>query len=392
MTKPLDVSAHAVVGRSSRVPHFDVAVVGLGGVGSATLAELSSRGVSVVGIDRFEPPHTFGSSHGHTRVIRKAYFEHPDYVPLAVASYAGWRKLESTSGRRLLHQIGLLQAGPADGEVIRGVRQAASLHRLELRDISAAEVETQYPGLVIPAGLDAVVEPDGGYLLVEECVRAALDIAMHQGAVVQTNREVRHWSQSEAGFRLHFSAGDVVDCERLVIAAGPWANDLLGELGVRLRVLRKSLFWYSSSGPAANELPVFLLELPDGVFYGFPNLQDRGIKLAEHSGGTLVDDPLAVDHLSYDNDRERVEKFARHCVPSARERLGQATCLYTMTDDSNFVVDHWPNEPRIVFAAGLSGHGFKFAPVLAQALADLVLESDTTLPIDFLSLKRFDRQ
>ncbi len=368
--------------------HFEVAVVGLGGVGSATLAELSRRGISAIGIDRFDPPHHFGSSHGHTRVIRKAYFEHPDYVPLAVASYAGWRQLESLTGRRLLHPIGLLQAGPAEGVVIRGVRQSATQHDLALENLCHADVARRFPGLAIPADLDMVFEPDGGYLLVEECIRAALDLAKLQGAQVQCHRYVQHWSKTGTGYRLHLESNDTIDCDRLVIAAGPWANDLLGRLGIRLRVLRKSLFWYSAA-PAANNLPVFLLELPQGVFYGFPRLPNRGMKLAEHTGGQSVSKPLDVDRSINDIDHSRVDAFAKACVPVANDCHDHTVCLYTMTDDSHFIVDHWPGDPRVVFAAGLSGHGFKFAPVLAAALADKVMNEHTSWPVEFLSLARF---
>jgi glycine/D-amino acid oxidase-like deaminating enzyme len=173
----------------------------------------------------------------------------------------------------------------------------------------------------------------------------------------------------------------------MIFAVGPWSSDLVGKLNLRLQVIRKSVFWYAARGDASR-LPVFLLEQPNGVFYGFPDL-GRGIKLAEHSGGQQVADPTQVDHEIDARDSNRIATFARDCVPAAGDVVDHSVCLYTMSQDSHFVVDHWPGEMGIAFAAGLSGHGFKFAPVLGQALVDMVVDGGTDLPIQFLSMARF---
>ena len=371
---------------------YDAIVLGIGGVGSAALYELARRGVRVLGIDRFDPPHDRGSSHGQTRVIRQAYFEHPDYVPLLVESYRLWHELEQRSGRQLYHQVGLLEVGPGDGIVVPGVMRAAAEHGLEVERLSVAEIESRWNGFRVPGDLEGVFEPGAGYLLVEDCVAAHLAAARIAGADVQTNTEVLNWTADEGGVCLRTSAGDFA-AGRLIIAAGSWAGRLLELRNVPLVVRRKSLFWFDAAArqyDAAAGCPVFLFELPHGVFYGFPKLDAHGLKVAEHSGGAVVDDPLAVDReIDRDEERRLCEFLADHLPGVSPRVMDHAVCLYTMSPDEHFIVDRHPRHANVVFAAGLSGHGFKFVPVLGRALAELALDSRTELPIGFLSLGRF---
>lgn len=369
---------------------YDVLVIGAGGVGSAAMLELAKRGLSVIGIDRFTPPHSRGSSHGQTRVIRQAYFEHPDYVPLLHRTYELWRGLEGTAGIRLFQQCGLLEVGPADGEVVAGVLQAASQHSLRVETLTAAEVQTRWAGLVIPEGLAAVFEPTAGYLHVERCVQTMLSEAKNLGAELCSPCEVYRWQSSDGQVQVETDQG-TLHGKSLVVTAGAWAGPLLSELGIPLQPLRKSIYWYPTEAmPAAKELPVYLYELPKGIWYGFPSLDGHSMKLAEHTGGLPVDDPLAVETQVDQDEQAGVTEFVRHCLPAAgRTPVEHATCLYTMTPDHHFVVDRHPDKPNVVFAAGLSGHGFKFAPVLGEALADLVTQGKTELPIGFLCAGRF---
>jgi monomeric sarcosine oxidase len=370
---------------------YDVIVLGTGGIGSATLYNLARSGARVLGIDRFNPPHDRGSSHGQTRVIRQAYFEHPDYVPLLIESYRGWHELEQVTNRKLFHQVGLIQAGPSGGVVVPGVVRAAETHHLPVEQVTAMEINRRWPGLRIPEEMIGVFEPAAGYLLVENCVQAHLNAACAAGAQLMHDVEIESWEADPGVVHVRGKHSEFA-ANRLVITAGAWAASLLAELNVALSVRRKSLFWFATDSSAYNagSCPVFLFELPHGVFYGFPKLDERGLKIAEHSGGRTIENPLAVDRSVDTYEQQRLVDVLERFLPGVTHQVtDHSVCLYTMSPDENFIVDRHPGTSNVVFAAGLSGHGFKFAPVLGRALAELALEGGTDLPIAFLSLGRF---
>lgn len=371
---------------------YDVIVLGAGGVGSASLYEAARRGARVVGIDRFCPPHDRGSSHGQTRVIRQAYFEHSDYVPLLRESYRLWRELESATDQTLFIETGLLEVGPADGVVVPGVLQAAAAHRLEVEQLPASDIERRWPGLRVPPEQTGVFEPSAGYLRVEDCVAANLAAAQAAGATLLADTVVHDWTADARGVRVRTSAGEFA-AGKLIVAAGPWAGALLYDLRLALTVRRKSLFWFAAATPrydATAGFPVYLFELPHGVFYGFPRLDGHTMKVAEHTGGATVTDPAQVNREVDPVEERRVADFLAAHLPEVSSQLADhATCLYTMSPDEHFIVDRHPVHANVVFAAGLSGHGFKFTPVLGRVLAELALDGATPLPIDFLSLRRF---
>jgi sarcosine oxidase len=383
--------------------HYDVIVLGVGGVGSAVLDQLAQRGVRALGIDRFHPPHDQGSTHGHTRVIRQAYFEHPDYVPLLAESYRLWHSLEERSSKHLYHEVGLIEVGPSDGTVVPGVLRAAAEHNLTVQSLSPKEIVARWPGFGVPDNMAGVFEPAAGYLLVEDCVTAHLSTAEAAGATLMTGTTVNAWTAAEHEVRVQTDRGEFV-AGRLVITAGPWTAQVLADLNIPLTVRRKSLFWFATEKPeydVSSGFPVFLFEIPNhssptesahsphSVFYGFPKLDDRGIKVAEHSGGRPVNDPLAVDRSIDSSEQQRVVDVLTDWLPGVTHQVtDHAVCLYTMSPDENFIVDRHPKHANVVFAAGLSGHSFKFAPVLGSVLADLSLDGKTRLPIDFLSVAR----
>ncbi|NOZ40602.1 MAG: N-methyl-L-tryptophan oxidase [Planctomycetes bacterium] len=372
--------------------HYDAIVLGAGGgVGSAALWHLAQRGVRVLGVDRFEPPHDRGSSHGQTRIIRQAYFEHPDYVPLLLESYRLWTELQTHTECQLYHEVGILQVGLAEGQVVPGVLCAAELHGLEVDSLTATEIQQRWPGLRIPNEMVGVFERRAGYLMVEECIKTHVRAAQKAGAELRCPAEVQSWEVSDS-IQVRTNVGDF-STDRLIVAAGAWAGQLLSDLGVPLEVRRKSLFWYEAEGEhylASNSFPTFFFELPEGMFYGFPQLDGRGVKLAEHTGGTSVADPLQLDRSLHRDEQRRIESFLRQHLPQVTLRnTDHAACMYTMTPDEHFIVDRHPACPGVVFAAGLSGHGFKFTSVLGKALADMSLDGTTNMPIHFLSLNRF---
>lgn len=372
-------------------------VVGCGGVGSAALYQLARRGVKTVGIDRWEPPHKRGSTHGQTRMIRQAYFEHPDYVPLLLRSYALWETLEAETKRTLLVKSGVLMAGPQGSQILAGVRRSAEQHKLAVEDLTPSEATRRFPALAIPEDFDAAFEPAAGYLFVEACVEAHLARAKHVGCTFRWGERVTSWSATPKSVVVQTDR-ERYEAESLVIAGGSWSAALLADLGLPLRVLRKHLHWFPTERPehAAGALPGFFFDLPEGAYYGFPNVAEGegdsdGVKIAEHSGGEEIADP---DHVSREIDeaeRSRVIGFARKHLPGLGEPGRHETCLYTMSPDGHFIVDRHPQHPRVAFAAGLSGHGFKLAPALGEALADLAVLGRTSLPMGFLRLKRLGR-
>lgn len=372
--------------------HYDAIVLGVGGVGSATLYHLARRGQKVLGLEQFPIAHDRGSSHGQTRLIRQSYFEHPDYVPLVQRAFDLWRALEAETGRSLYREVGLVQIGPPNGEVLHGVRTSARLHNLPIENLSAREATLRFRGLAVPDDWEAVFETRAGYLLVEECVRAHVAAAVRRGAEVHAEQVVRGWKPDGDGVRVETDRASY-RAGRLIVTAGAWAQQILAGLGVQLEVLRKELFWFRTRSDAyrvESGFPGFLYDLPGGCFYGFPQIDDAGIKVAEHSGGRPVPDPANVDRELDQEDLARLAGFVGSYLPDATaECLSHAVCMYTMSPDGHFLLDRHPEYPQVAFAAGLSGHGFKFAGVLGEELARLTIEGQVDPRAEFLGLGRF---
>ena len=377
----------------------DVIVLGTGAMGTAACAHIAARGATVIGLDRFPVPHDRGSSHGQTRLIRQAYFEHPDYVPLLLEAYRLWRELEEATGTRLLFQSGLLLAGPETGEAVAGALHAAAIHRLPIERLAAGDARRRWPAFALDDDWVAVWEPAAGYLLIEDCIRAHAEVAKRHGARFEEGVAIHGWHAGPSGVTVDTDRG-TFHADRLVVAAGAWAADLLQIPSVKLEVLKKTLCWYRppaehrATFAAAHEpgrgLPCFAFDTPTGFYYGFPALDDLGVKMAEHTGGTPVADPLALDRSLDRAEEARVAAVARARLPALGGDLVHHTaCLYTMTPDAHFLIGLHPEQSRVAIAAGFSGHGFKFASVVGSILADLALNGSTPQPIHFLAPGRF---
>jgi sarcosine oxidase len=355
---------------------FDAIVVGVGGMGSATLCMLAQRGRRVLGIERFGVAHSRGSSHGETRIIRRAYFEHPDYVPLVTRSFELWHQLESDVCMRLFEQSGLLLVGPADGPILAGVQQARAKHSLHIEDIERSEFRRRFPQFALPDGYRAMLEVDAGLLRVEECVTAYCQAALNAGAQLETGTHVTSWSWRGTHYVVETTRG-VHRAQALVFCAGAWTRELLGTLGIPLRVRRKTALWFRCDHEhhgLERGAPVFGYEWNAGFFYGFPAVEPGVIKVAEHTGVEDCEHPDQVDRALRESDSERVRAFIRECLPHvhADELVRHSVCMYTMSPDEHFVLDRHPELPNCFIAAGFSGHGFKFAPVVGEMMADWV--------------------
>ncbi|WP_298858821.1 N-methyl-L-tryptophan oxidase [uncultured Gimesia sp.] len=370
----------------------DYLVLGLGGMGSSALYHLSKRGLNVLGMEQFGVAHDRGSSHGDTRIIRKAYFEHPNYIPLLQRAYELWRELEQESGKSLFNPCGLMVAGPPDGEVIQGVHQASRLYDVSVENISTMDVTDRFPGFQIPPGFEVTYEPEAGFLFVEECVRTQIKCALSQGAEVNLNEKINSVVIHDQSIEVrtdtqHYSASG------MIVTAGAWSSSCLQELNLPLEVVRKLLFWNRVKQPVYNldsGNGGFFFDMPYGEFYGFPSLDGKTIKLAEHTGGETVVDPGKLNRELMADDATLVSRFINE-VMSELEPIPKrhATCMYTRTPDGHFIVDRHSRNPAVVYGAGFSGHGFKFASVIGEILADLATQGTTGHPIDFLSASRF---
>ena len=372
---------------------YDVAVVGLGGMGSAILAHCATRGASVIGLEQFAPAHDLGSSHGRTRMIRKAYFEDPAYVPLVLRSYELWRELERATGQEILRITGLLSVGAETSEIIRGTRRAASEHDLPVESLSGREVKARYPTLELWKDEVALFEIDGGVLDPERAVRAHLRLAETSGAEMRFGLAMESWHATGKGFELSLSDGTQISASKLVLALGAWFQETLESLGVRMRVQRniQAWFWPGTDAYDAPAFPGFLLNrqgLP-APLYGFPDFGD-GVKAAFHGFGDLTDAKHINREISQVRDVEPIAEALEQWMPDAAQTLREAKpCMYTLTPDEHFVIDQHPGHANLILCGGFSGHGFKFAPVVGEIGAELALDGGSRHDIEFLSLRRF---
>ena len=373
---------------------YDFIVIGLGGLGSVVAHDLTISGARTLGLDRHVPGHAHGSSHGRSRVIRKAYFEHPDYVPLLKRSYHRWHELERLSGPSLMDLCGVLEIGPNDGVVVPGVLRAAAQHQLFVEHLNASELRQRFPQIShISDHEEGVFEPDGGILNVEECVIAWAQRAQQAGAEFKTGTTVLGYSHEGTRWRVVTDSGDYLT-KRLILCPGAWAPQLLpSALSDHLQIKRKALFWYASDKrlSRAQNFPVWLFEEPDGVFYGFPNRLNEGFKAAEHSGGQSIDHAHTVDRSIDADDHNRMQAFLAKRFKSipTDHPIDHAVCLYTVTPDEHFMVGKVAPYHDLFVGAGLSGHGFKLVPAVGEALAQLALGQAPATSIDLFNPSRF---
>jgi sarcosine oxidase len=375
---------------------FDVVVCGLGAMGSAALHHLARRGKRVLGLERYAPGHDRGSSHGSTRIIRLGYFEHPSYVPLLRRAYALWRELEGGFGRQLLHVTGIAEIGPPEGVVVQGTLAAAQLHGLRHEVLAAADLTRRFPAFKVPPDYVAVVQPDGGFLEVEPSVAAQLALATGAGAEIRSGETVRAIEPRAGAVRIITDRG-AVEAGAAIVAAGAWIPVLLPELAATLRATREVMGWFEITDAdlfSAARCPVFIIESRHGMHYGIPPQGGAGIgagiKVAKHHHRNEAVDPDTYDRTVSADDEALIRATVADHIPAANGRLIAAkTCLYTMTPDGDFLIDRLPGAPNIIVASPCSGHGFKFAPVIGEILADLATTGTTVHDIARFSLRRF---
>lgn len=370
---------------------YDLIVLGLGGFGSSACYHAARRGATVLGLEQFTPAHDRGSSHGETRIIRQAYLEHPDYVPLAVRAYDYWHDLERQTGRTLFTPQGLLISGSAEGEAVPGTKLAARQHGLPLEQFTHDEAQRRFAAFRFPSDHEAVFEANAGYLAVEDCTRSHLELAQRHGAELRFQTPVVSWESNGSTVTVRTEREEFT-AKKLIITAGAWAAQCLQDLNIPLSVLRKFVGWFRVRPECTDQalsVPCFCFEVGTRFFYGFPSLDGTSMKIAEHSGGQPVADPSHVDRGQTAEDVVPLAQFIRDCLPVAEPTLlRHSVCMYTLTPDRHFIVDRHPQFENVVLACGFSGHGYKFTSVLGDVLAELALVGETKAPIGFLRLDR----
>ncbi len=368
----------------------------MGAMGSAAAYHLAARGKHVLGLEKFGAAHPFGSSHGDSRIIRQAYHENANYVPLLLRAYELWERLEQDAGVSLLRKTGGLMIGPEGSSVVEGAIQSALQYGLAHEVLSAREIRVRFPALRPRPNETAMYEAVAGYLRPEAAIEAHLRLAAGFGAELRFYEPVEDWSADASGdgVMVKTSKGNY-RAARLVVAPGAWAPEILADMGISAQVLRHVMCWFQPVAASnlfePDRFPIYIWDV-DGtnVFYGFPATGgSEGVKAAMHSGG----ERCMAEGVNRDisgGDIAEVRDHLKQFIPALDGKLIHATtCLYTLTPDEHFVVAVHPSHPQVAVAAGFSGHGFKFSSVMGEVLADLAIDGRTKNPIEFLSPTRF---
>ena len=379
---------------------FDVIVIGVGSMGSATSYYLAKRGYKVLGLEQFDISHEFGSHAGQSRIIRKAYFEHPGYVPLLERAYENWEALEWETGKQVYYKTGLLYAGNPNNEMIKGVERSAGLYNIDLDQMNIAAAADQFPQFKFPDDFEILFEPEAGFITPEKAIRLYASQANKNGAVIHSNEKVINW-EKERNTILVKTNKQTYQCDKLIITAGAWAGKMIPGLADRIKVTRQFVAWIKTKNDdqfELNKFPCWMISDDEkhGCYYGFPLLdtekfgEPAGLKLAHHFPNEVTD-PDKVDRQATEKDIQNLKYCLNKYLPGVFDSiLHTKICLYANSPDEDFIIDKLPGyEENVSIACGFSGHGFKFASVVGEILADLAIEGRSDLPIEFLNANRF---
>ncbi|KMY53985.1 MULTISPECIES: N-methyl-L-tryptophan oxidase [Bacillaceae] len=375
--------------------HFDVIVVGAGSMGMAAGYYLAKQGVKTLLVDSFDPPHTNGSHHGDTRIIRHAYGEGREYVPFALRAQELWYELENTTHHKIFTKTGVLVFGPkGESAFVAETIEAAKEHSLTVDLLEGEEINKRWPGVVVPENYNAIFEPNSGVLFSENCIRAYRELAEAHGAKVLTYTPVEDFEVSQDLVKIQTAKGSYT-ANKLIVSMGAWNSKLLSKLNINvpLQPYRQVVgFFESDESKYSNDIdfPAFMVEVPKGIYYGFPSFGGCGLKIGYHTYGQQIDpDTINREFGVYPEDENNLREFLKEYMPGANGELKRgAVCMYTKTPDEHFVIDLHPEYSNVAIAAGFSGHGFKFSSVVGETLSQLVTTGKTDHDISIFSLNR----
>ncbi len=380
--------------------NYDVIVLGVGSMGSSACYHLAKQGYKVLGLEQFDIPHELGSHAGQSRIIRKAYGEGSDYVPLLERAYKNWQALESETGSQVYYKTGLAYFGAPDDPFLKTVKGSSKKYMIPLTDLTVEECDRKYPQFRLPQNFQRLEEPDAGFITPERSILLYVQQAILKGAVIRTKEKVLEWKRETSGSVTVVTNRGTYKAGKLVITAGPWAGKMIPSLASKLTITRQAVAWVKPKkwdDFLLGKFPCWILENKEYDFYGFPILPvgtfggPLGLKLALHYPGADTTDPDSVNRNTKESDEKLLIDFLNQFIPDGYENtLVMKTCLYTNSPDQNFIIDYLSGfDKDVVFATGFSGHGFKFVSVIGEILADLAMNGSTQLPIGFLNAKRF---
>ena len=370
----------------------DVAVIGLGAMGSAATYLLAKRGASVIGFDRFLPPHREGSTHGESRIIREAYFEQPFYVPIVQRAYELWHELEGETGTQLLLQTGGLMLSQRGGALVEGTRFSADRHGLDYEMMTAKEIRKQFPALQPGDDTVGIYEPRSGVLLAERCVEAHLARAAKFDVELHMNEPVAEWSVDDNGVTIRTEAGEYT-ASKVVLTLGPWMSEFRGSRRLPLTLERQVLYWFEPAQQpedfTVGKLPIFAWEYDASAFcYGVPYI-GAGVKFALHHQGEVTD-LRSLNRVVDDVEVEGMRLLVRELMPALDGPLLRSeVCIYTNTPDEHFVIDTHPDNDNVIVVSACSGHGFKFSSVIGEAVTDLAAGEEPAIDLSPFRISRF---
>lgn len=372
---------------------YDAIVIGVGGMGSAAVCHLARRGWRTLGLEQFDIPHEMGSSHGYTRMIRYTLQEHPSYVPLVRRAYELWHQLENAAGERLLVTTGSLRAGDPEGEYFQGAVAACREHNIPYEVLSGPETGRRFPGCNFGGDMAVVYQADGGFLLPERCIVNHVNAALEAGAEIHGRERVLEWEPSGEGVTVR-TARASYRAARLVVTAGAWAAKIAPALARYAVPERQAMGWFQPRRPELFRpaaFPVFGLNVAEGRCYGFPSYGIPGLKIGRsHHRHETVTDPDHLDREIHPEDEAALRIFVERYFPEAAgPALSLKACMYTNSPDGHFILDVHPDHPQVSLAAGFSGHGFKFASVIGEIMADLAMCGETAHDLSLFRLSRF---
>ncbi len=371
---------------------FDVIIIGLGAMGSSAALQLSRNNKKVLGIDRFAPPHTFGSSHGQTRIIREAYFEHPLYVPLVQRAYDLWFDMEKETGKELFLKTGGMMIGSPESELVKGAKTSADIHNLEYKLLDFAQIKLQFPAFNLSEEMVGIWEPRAGVLFPEKCIETFLELAGNSGAKLNFNETVLNFTADKNEVTVKTDKG-IYKTEKLIISSGAWLNKLIPELKLPLYIERQVLFWFDTNNSKnfnLEKFPIFIWEYEtDKIFYGFPDTGD-GLKVAFYHGGDKLFNADVINREICEKEIDSIKEVMMKYFPDASNKLlNSAVCMYTNTPDLHFLLDYHPEYKNVIIASPCSGHGFKFSPAIGEILKDMVISGKTSFQLKPFSIERF---
>ncbi len=378
----------------------DVLFVGLGAMGSAACYQLAARGASVIGFDRYRPPHGFGSTHGETRITRLAIGEGSEYVPLVRRSHELWPEIERQTGARLLTRSGGLVLASVGSRFLDQTRASARQYGIAHENLSNTELRRRFPMFTVERQTEGYFEPEAGYVRPEAAVRAQLELARRHGARLRLGERVTEWTASATGVAVRTTGGRY-HAERLVLCAGPWLPELFPDADGVFAVYRQLQYWFAirEGYERLRDMPIFVWDFGGEQggfvhlvgFYGFPALEgpDGGVKVAAES----YDHPTTPDRRQHPASQSEADEMYRRCIAPRLPWLGSrpvrtVSCLYTSTRGNRFVIDRHPDHTAVLIVSACSGHGFKHSPAIGEAVAQWVTEGATNVDLGAFRLSQ----